>query len=288
VNGATEVGAPIVDAHVHVVGADEERYPRRPGGAHTWWEQAYDAETLIADMDGAGVAGAVVVQAVGPYGHDCRMAVDAVAGRDRLALVGSVDMASPDAVAGFESLRELADLAGLRLFGIDDAGWLCDSRAESVWQAAAGTGCVLVPTLFPDALPALRRVVEAHPSVPVALDHCAFPDFGGPGATERLCALADLPSIHLKVSSHNLDAEDDPAGFVSALVSAFGASRVCWGSDHPQHQGNTYAEKLGLARDATRNLSSDERVLFLGGTAARLWPTPGACSTTADEPGATS
>lgn len=274
---------PIVDAHVHVVSADEQRYPRRPDGAGTWWEHAYDVDTLIADMDGAGVDGAVVVQAVSPYGHDCRMAVDAAAGHDRLALVGSVDMSSPDAVASFESLRAGSALTGLRLFGVGDgAPWLGDGAADPIWDAAAETGCVLVPTLFPDALPALQRVVEAHPSVPVALDHCAFPDFGGPGAMDRLCALAELPAVHLKVSSHNLAHSDDATAFVETVVDAFGASRVCWGSDHPQHQGNSYAEKLADARAAARNLSAEDRALFLGGTAARLWPTPRTSATTAN------
>lgn len=274
---------PIVDAHVHVVSADEQRYPRRPDGAGTWWEYAYDVDALLADMDDADVGGAVVVQAVSPYGHDCRMAVDAVAGHDRLAFVGSVDMGSPDAVASLESLRAVSALTGLRLFGVGDgAPWLGDGSAGAVWESAAGTGCVLVPTLFPDALPALRRVVEAHPSVPVALDHCAFPDFGGPGAMDRLCALAELPAVHLKVSSHNLDHSDDAAAFVETVVGAFGASRVCWGSDHPQHQGKTYAEKVDLARDAARNLSPEDRALFLGGTAARLWPTPRTSASTAN------
>lgn len=266
---------PVFDAHVHVVSADQARYPRRAGGEGTWWQHAYDIDDLTADLDAAGVDGAVVVQAVSPYGHDCRMAVDAVAGRDRFALVGSVDMASSGAVATFDSLHETTTLAGLRLFGVaDGAPWLADGSADGVWQAAARHGTVLVPTLFPDALPALRRVVEAHPSVVVALDHCAFPDFGGPGAMDRLCALAELSSIHLKVSSHNLEHADDPADFVDAVVAAFGAERVCWGSDHPQHQANTYAEKVDVARHASRRLRPEDRALFLGGTAARLWPTP--------------
>ncbi|MEZ5168591.1 MAG: amidohydrolase family protein [Acidimicrobiales bacterium] len=276
----------IVDAHVHLVSADGARYPRRPGGDGTWWERAYEVDDLERDLRAGEVAGAVVVQAVSPYGHDCRMAADAVAGQERLALVASVDMAAPDPVASFERLRATTALAGLRLFGVaDGAQWLIDGSAEAVWEAAAGTGCVLVPTLFPDALPALRRVVEAHPAVPVALDHCAFPDFGGLDAIDRLCALADLPAVHLKVTSHNLDshapaAPGDPSGFVDTLIAAFGASRVCWGSDHPQHQGRTYTEKVDLAHRAARNLTPTDRALFLGGTAARLWPTPATTTST--------
>ncbi|MEZ5269504.1 MAG: hypothetical protein R2789_13395 [Microthrixaceae bacterium] len=45
---------------------------------------------------------------------------------------------------------------------------------------------MIVPTIFPAGLVALRALMEEHPEVTVALDHCAFPDLGGPGAA-RTC-----------------------------------------------------------------------------------------------------
>lgn len=266
--------AMIVDSHVHVASSDEERYPRDPTGAgSTWWHHAGGVEELVQNLDASDVDRAVVVQAVGVYGYDCRYAADVTAGSDRLAFVGAIDMAGPDVGASFERLNGTAELAGLRLFGVSAAGvgWLTNGAGATVWSLASRTGCVLVPTIFGDALPALRQLMEQYPEVDVALDHSAFPDLGGPDAMAQLLALADLTRLHLKVTSHNLDTDEDPAVFLDALVDAFGPTRVCWGSDHPQHQTKTYPEMLDIARNATRNLTAADRAAFVGGNAMRLW-----------------
>ena len=255
-----------------------ERYPRQPTGAGTaWWRNGGDAAELVATLDASGVARAVVVQAVGVYGYDCRYARDvAVQGGDRFAFVGAVDMAGPDVVGAFADLGQTTTLAGLRVFGVGgaDAAWLTNGKGRDVWRFAAETGCVLVPTIFTDGLPALRSLIEAQPEVAVAVDHCAFPDLGGPGAFADLLRLAALPALHLKVTSHNLDTGADPAAFLEPLVDAFGVDRLCWGSDHPQHESRTYGEMLDLAQHAARNLTRSEREAFLGANSLRLWWPP--------------
>ena len=226
----------LVDSHVHVASSDEQRYPRHPTGAgSTWGQHARGVEELLVHLDTSEVDRAVVVQAVGIYGFDCRYAADVTAGRDRLALVGAIDMAGPDVGASVERLSSTTELAGLRLFGVDSegAGWLTDGAGSTIWNLASRTGCVLVPTIFGDALPALRQRMEQCPDVDVALDHCAFPDLGGPDAMAPLLGLADLTRLHLKVTSHNLDTDGDPLVFLDALVEAFGPERVCLGVRPP-------------------------------------------------------
>ncbi len=123
-------------------------------------------------------------------------------------------------------------------------------------------------------------MLERHPGVPVVLDHCGFPDLrGGPPFTGAapLLALAEHPGLHLKVTSHVLEAAgaDDPAAagaFVEHLVAAFGAERLVWGSDYPQTHGRTYAELVALGRDACRALSDADQARVLGENALRLWP----------------
>ncbi len=268
----------LVDAHVHVASSDVERYPRHPTGVGTaWWRNGGDAAELVATLDASGVSRAVVVQAVGVYGYDCRYAGDVVAeGGDRFAFVGAVDMAGPDVVGAVADLGRNSALAGLRVFGVGeaDAAWLSNGKGRNVWGYAAETGCVLVPTIFTEGLAALGSLIEAQPEVTVALDHCAFPDLGGPGALADLLRLAELPALHLKVTSHNLDSGADPAAFLEPLVEAFGSDRLCWGSDHPQHDSRTYREMLDLARHAARNLTRTERDAFLGGNGLRLWWPP--------------
>lgn len=270
----------IIDSHVHVASPDTERFPRRPTGVGSdWWRRDRSVETLLATLDSHGVSKAAIVQSVGVYGYDCDYAVAAVkAHDDRLALVGAVDMQLADPAAAMSSLHASAPLRGIRLFGVaGDLTWLVDGRADAVWQLADELDVTVVPTLYADRLDDLARLVAQHPTVPVAVEHCAFVDPGDAPAMESLVSLAALPSVNMKVTSHVLaaaEATGDPAAFVDRLADVFGANRLCWGSDHPQHEALAYPEMLALARRSVRHLGTDDQEQFFGETSARLWWPP--------------
>ena len=263
----------IVDTHVHVACLDTDRYPRSPRGVGSdWWRSGHDAASLVAALDAAGVARAVVVQAVGPYGYDNRCAVNAVAAHpDRLSLVVAVDPESADPAADLGRLARDAPLAGVRLFGVggDEPAWLTDGRGGAVWDAAGALGITVVPVVFPRHLGAVRALAEPRPSVVVALDHAGFPDHPLDAGAPVL-GLADLPAVHLKVSSHLLLEAADPAAELRQLVAAFGADRLCWGSDYPQTSPD-YGGLLALGQVAAAGLSATDGEAFLAGTAARLF-----------------
>ena len=265
----------IVDGHTHVLSDDTDRYPRRADPGH-WFHGAGDVASLLAAMDDAGVDAAVLVQFVGGYGYDCRYAADAARQHTgRLALVGAVDMEGPDPAAALRALAEATPATAVRLFGVGTetatADWLHDGRAAAVWAAAADTGIGVVATIWGRDLHHLRPLVESTPDVPVAVDHCGFLDLaGGEEAAAPLLALADLPAVHVKVSSHVLGPLADPAAAVDLLVDRFGADRVAWGSDYPQTEGS-YAAMVALARRAVADLPPDQQAAVLGATARRLW-----------------
>jgi L-fuconolactonase len=77
--------------------------------------------------------------------------------------------------------------------------------------------------------------------------------------------------VHLKVSSHLLEGVPEPGALVARLAGAFGAERLCWGSDYPQTSLD-YAELLARGRAGADALPEKDRDAFLGGTATRLWP----------------
>jgi L-fuconolactonase len=265
----------IFDTHVHVACADSSHYPRAPRGVGSDWWRTGDrgAASLVEAIDAAGVDRAVVVQAIGPYGYDCRCAIDAVAERpDRLTLVVAVD---PDSARPADALRILArdaPVAGVRVFcvGGGPVPWLDDGRAAEVWDAAGDLGIPVVPVVMPHHIPAVRELIASRPSVTVALDHAGFPVL--PLSDDApLLTLADLPAAHLKVSSHLLAGVADPAALVARLADSFGSARLCWGSDFPQTSLD-YASLLALGHTAADGLSAAARDDFLGLTAARLWP----------------
>lgn len=268
----------IVDSHVHVASPDTAKFPRQPTGVGSdWWRQGGTVESLVATLDANHVERAVIVQAVGVYGYDCRCAMSAAAANPRrLTFVGAIDMDASDPVADLDMLAGSAMLRGVRLFGVKgEPRWLTDGRADAVCELCAELDIPIVPTLFPSQLGALADLATRHREVGVALDHCGFVDTREPAtAVATLAPFTELPSVTLKVTSHLLHAASeagDPARFVDQLVAAFGAGRVCWGSDFPQHQTLTYAEMLQLAHRAARHLTPPDRERFFAATSARTF-----------------
>ena len=172
---------------------------------------------------------------------------------------------------------------GVRLFTIGQYGHpLDDPRSIDLWRCAADEGLHVIVTVLADGLPALDAALDTLPRVPVSLDHCGFPELTGPPWTDQaaLFALARHENLHLKVSTHVLDAAEqatgDPGSFARALAEHFGAERMMWGSDFCQTHDRSYAELVALGRRAFEGLPPDDRALVLGGTALRLWPALGA------------
>jgi predicted TIM-barrel fold metal-dependent hydrolase len=271
----------VTDAHVHVVSGDTDRFPLRPGGfGRDWWTgRPVDAAQVTHDLDVVGVDRAVIVQAVGPYGNDNRYAHEVVAASGgRFALVVAVDTDAGDPAAEVTALVESGNVAGVRVAAFArDAPWLTDGRGAAIWDAAAECGTNLVVACLAHHVPALAALVRRRPDVIVALDHCAFPDLdGGPpyDGAAQLLDLADFDAVHLKVTTIVLRAAESAGGartFVATLVDAFGAGRVCWGSDHPQTYEVAYEQMVQLASDATGALDAGARAAVLDTTARRLW-----------------
>ncbi len=267
----------IVDTHTHVNCTDQARYPRSPRGVGSdWWREGdHGASSLLSAMDAAGVDRAVVVQAVGPYGYDCTCAIDEAArAPSRLSLVVAIDPSAPAPARTVRELAARAPLAGVRLFGLgSDTGWLQDGTGAEVWEAAGALGLTIVPVVMPPHVAAVGALAAAHPGVAVAMDHAGFPDL--PLADDApVLGLATVPDVFVKVSSHLLEEAPDPGALLGRLASAFGAGRLCWGSDYPQ-TSTDYGALLRLGLDAAAVLSPPDREAFLSGTAARLFPPPG-------------
>ena len=268
----------IVDTHTHVVASDEDAYPLSPRPlSGPWYREApCSAERLIDEMDAAGVDRAVLVQPLGAYSFDNRYAADSAAAHpERFVSACCVDPDGEDPVA--EMTRWVLEwgMHGARLFALAQPGasWLAEERTFPLWERAAELGAHVIVTIFGHQLPELRQVLERFPETQVSLDHCAFPEVACP---EPLFAMADLPNLHLKVTTHLLDAaekaEGEPAPFVTRLVDRFGSGRVMWGSDFCQTHDRPYAELVELGRRAFAGLEAEPREACLGGTALRLWP----------------
>ncbi len=267
----------IVDSHVHVIAPDLARYPFTPRPLSGQWyiDGPCSADELLVQMDASGVDRAILVQAVGAYSFDNAYAAAAARAHPaRFVSAACVDPLADGAMETLESWIRGEGMQGVRIFAVSrtDETWLADPQTFRLWERAIALGAHLIVTIMNHQLPALNRFLEAFRDAPISLDHCAFPD---PAAPQSLFALARHPNLHLKVTTHVLDAALEHAGsaqpFVGRLVDAFGADRLMWGSDFCQIQGRRYAELVALGRSAFEGLPQAERDTCLGGTAGRLW-----------------
>ncbi len=271
----------IVDTHVHVVAADQDRYPLRPTGIGLDWfrEAPVTVEDFLDLMAAAGVDRAVLVQPMSAYGFDNRYVIDsAQTHSQRLASVVILDTVDDTA----RRLRAMwsEGVSGVRLFAIGNPtlSRIDDPKAVGIWEVAAELELPVVVTILSNQLPELRAMLERFPEVTVALDHCGFPDLsGGPPYSKAtdFFELAPLPNLNLKVSCHLLEQAEstgDARDLVEHLAAAFGADRLLWGSDYPQTHDRPYAALVELGRAACSQLSPPDQLGFLGENALRLWP----------------
>ncbi|HEX4245509.1 MAG TPA: amidohydrolase family protein, partial [Acidimicrobiales bacterium] len=89
-----------------------------------------------------------------------------------------------------------------------------------------------------------------------------------------LRALADLPQVTVKVTSHNLAPLGGAGGaraFVEQLAGWFGPGRMLWGSDYPQSAHESYTGLVDLAIEAIADLDPTEAAAVVGGNCERLF-----------------
>ena len=277
---------PIVDTHTHVISPDHVRYPLAPvGGKQSDWSAHHstDYDTLLAAMDDAGVARAMVVQASTAYGSDNRYACDAVrAHPDRFGGVFSIDMLAADNVAQMQHWID-AGMSGLRIFTTGttmpgQADWLDDERTFPVWEYAQRHDVSICVQMAAAGIPKLINLLTRFPRVRVLLDHFARPDLsdGPPYETAApLFSLAAHPGVFLKVTNRVIReasrGASTPEAFFPRIIAAFGAQRMVWGSNYPAAEG-TLAAILSDARNALSMLSEAERDWIFGDTARTIYP----------------
>lgn len=276
----------IIDSHTHVISADTDRYPPAPLGGHqSDWSKArpVDHDGLVAAMDQAGIAQAVVVQASTVYGHDARYVIEAVrAHPTRFAGVFSIDPLADDAVDQMK--RWIGEgLVGVRLFTTGStmpgqAHWLADEASYPAWEYAEANQIPVCLQMTIAGIPMLRALLERFPKVRVLLDHLARPDLsdGPPYAkAQPLFDLVDFKGVHLKLTNRTIAAAGEggstAATFITHVVKAFGTERILWGSNFPAAEGRL-SDLLSQAKAAVAVLPQREQAMIFAGSARALYP----------------
>jgi L-fuconolactonase len=284
-------------------------YPREGGdplatGPSSAAAMAVGTELALAAMEAVGVEAALL------YSDPEFCAVATARHPGRIAAVH--DLYDPDAIGDpdrfADHIRATPGLLGLRLLpGIEYRdGPLLALLTEGRWDPLLGAAerhGVTVVFFAPLRLGRLAPVARRFPELRIVIDHCGMPappivPLGGdPLETlPDLLALAEFGNVAVKLTGLPVLAPGEypfPAVWpaLHALLEAFGAERLLWGSDvHrvtgrvweppyrvPGHERISYAELVGYLLHSTE-VGAAEKEQMLGAAARRWfdWPATGA------------
>lgn len=275
---------------------------------HAWRRWPYDTrvpdpetrgsiDALLYEMDAHGVDHSMVVCArigggqggEGFPNEDNNEYVLAAASAhpDRITAWIDVDCAwRPDhhAPGAAKRLRDAIEQTGATGFThyvtAENDGWLRSDEGREFFAEAARAGVVASLALSPAWLPDLGPIAEEHPELPILIHHMSHPSKGHTRTQDidRIVALAEHPSIGVKISGFNYNAEtywDFPyPGSIElfrTLLGAFGDERLYWGSDFPASRDQlTYRQSIDVVRTHCAFAGEDAIARILGGNAQRF------------------
>ncbi|TYC90441.1 amidohydrolase [Novosphingobium sp. BW1] len=252
--GQNHQGLRVLDSHQHFWRLDAPWcvWPDRN------WPRLYRdflPEDLVRQTEDLAFAGSVLVQSQ-PADEDTDWLL-ALARDDPavLAVVGWVDLASPQARARVSDLAGNAKLRGLRpmLQAIPETDWILQDDLHSGLTAMCKHGLRFDALVEPRHLKALMAFAQRWPELAIVIDHGAKPDARGdvpPTWSAQLAELATLPNVWCKLSGLRTQQAcgDSVAGlapYVRHILESFGP-RTMWGSDWPvmHHMDASYEGAL--------------------------------------------
>ncbi len=135
--------------------------------------------------------------------------------------------------------------------------------------------------IFPDQLKYARKLAEAFPDQRFVIDHIAKPSIKAAtinGWRQDIQAVAQLPNVYCKISGMVTEAnwtkwkQQDFTPYLDAVVEAFGAKRIMYGSDWPVCLvAGSYKKMKGIVDAYFGSFTESEKAAFYGGNAVRFY-----------------
>jgi L-fuconolactonase len=279
----------MIDAQAHVFRRLSPRYPRQvselcPPG------RSAPAEELLAAMDGAGVARALLV---GLSPEDHYLAECLRRHPDRFAGVPVLDARGPAAADDLAGKAGLAGVRGIRMHWLGEPGGDPeDAPAFALLAELAERGLPLCLHALPGQLEVLDAALRRLAGLTVVLGQLGFPllpasvdPLGRPRVATRLpspdlstvLGLARHAGVHVLFGGHHAFSRrpyphTDLSETAARLLDAYTPRRLLWASDFPWTCAEPgYARTAGLVEHQLRGLAPEDRAAVLGGNAARLF-----------------
>jgi L-fuconolactonase len=270
----------VIDAHQH--------FWRYTAAEYGWIDDSMSAirrdflpPDVKGEMDRAGVRGSVAVQARQTL-EETRWLLELA--REHpfiLGVVGWIDL-QEDVDAQLAGLAGGRALVGVRhvVQGEPD-GFLQRPQFLAGIARLEPAGLAYDILVYARQLPQAIAFARRFPSQRFVLDHLGKPDVRRGERHEwqrQLRALAALPRVCCKLSGLVTEADwrtwtpGQLRPYLDAALDAFGPARIMIGSDWPVCLvAATYADVMGLVRDAIDEYSAAEQQRMLTGTATDFW-----------------
>jgi len=264
---------PIVDAQVHIWGADTPERPWPAGNAHRAHRPLpFSRDDLLAEMAAAGVDRVVIVPPSWEGDRNDLALAAASAHPDKFAVMGRppLDRCDPHML---DRWRDQPGMLGIRVTtaGTGARGLFTEPEGDWLWQAA---GRAELPAMvsIPGLLPELGRIAERHPRVRFVIDHLALvrdaKDEAAFGDLANLLALARHPNVAAKASAlPRYSSEPYPYRrlhpYLRQVFDAFGPRRFFWGTDMTGIPC-TYAQAVTLFTEELPWLAGDDLEWVMG------------------------
>jgi L-fuconolactonase len=286
----------IVDAQIHPFAPSEAAHPWSPrvlsdplyaGMRGRYAGRSARPEEILAALDAHGVAGALLVTS-SLYGFDNGYGLAAhESAPSRFRLVGLVDATDEDVEGRVDAWADQPGAVGLRLnLWAEEALARFHDGGDDRLLAAAQRRGLAVAVNAPNRMDAIETMARRFETLQIVLDHLGlfdvamlYPEYVDDvyAGVDDVVRLARFENVAVKMTSVPLLSREpwphaDAAPHLRAIVSAFGAERVMWGSDafafdHPYDENLNFLDRIG-------DFSDSERELIFGGALRRIWKWP--------------
>lgn len=289
----------IIDAHIHLWDkingrlGTEKVQPVKNGiirigrkdiqGMPTWFSDCRNpAELALAALDDAGVDRAVVTQEYLDGNQNDYLLWVKQQYPDRLFVHGLIDFTKPQNLdhefnmvvdMGFKGIK----CPAMFLPSLKPRIKLDDPPLMFIWEQMYERDMVLSIDFAQGSVqvPEMRRVLKRIPDLKVAIGH-----FGMAGKKNWMhqIRLAEHKNVHIECGGIIWLYRKEGPPFRTAqqkikqAAKAVGAGKIMWGSDYPRTMVDfTYRQSLDFVRNGCDFFTPEEKNMFLGENAARLY-----------------
>jgi L-fuconolactonase len=272
----------VIDSHQHFWKYTPEEFGWLSGGLEKLRRDFTPAD-LFKELNSAGVDGVVAVQARTTTLETQTLLALAKDNSLIKAVVGWVDLLSPDVEKQIETYESEKLLKSFRhiVQGETDPRFLQRSDFQRGIQALFKKGYTYDLLIYAHQLPSSIEFVDRFPMLPIVLDHIAKPRIAEGEIDiwkKNIRELAKRENVYCKISGMVTEADFEkwtPAQlepYFLTVLEAFGPDRLMFGSDWPVCTAAcSYQNWISLVRDWSKKLSDSEQKSIFGETAIKAY-----------------